>query len=203
MAVAIYPALITGDITGGFKALLVDFPGVQAEAADIPVLLKLARERLHRLLAELDREGREWPAATAVEALAERQAAERAALMLIDVQVEETPVRVNISIGERLLRRLDGAAEAQNMTRSGYIAAAVRQRLGDPEMDERPSGAGGQRLWEEMSELRRRLNEAIGPESAFGRTVADLDARALEGLRAFAAGRSGAGFGKGRDRGGD
>ena len=119
--------------------------------------------------------------------------------MLIDVQVEETPVRVNISIGERLLRRLDAAAEAQTMTRSGYIAAAVRQRLGDAETGER-AGAGGQRLWEEVSDLRRRVNEAIGPDSAFGRTLADLDARALEGLRAFAAGRGG-GFGKGRDRG--
>ena len=196
MPVAIYPALVTGDASAGFKAVLVDFAGVQLEAADLSSLLKAARERLHRLLAELDRDGRDWPDATSVEALAGRQAIARAALMLIDVQVEETPVRVNISIGERLLRRLDAAAEAQNMTRSGYIAAAVRQRLGDPDSGERRGG--GQRLWEEVSELRRRVNEAIGPESVFGRTLADLDARALDGLRAFAAGRGGA-SGKGRD----
>lgn len=201
MPVAIYPALVTGDASGGFKAALVDFPGVRLEATDLAVLLKAARERLHRLLAELDREGRDWPDATPVEALAERQTAERAALMLIDVQVEETPVRVNISIGERLLRRLDAAAETQNMTRSGYIAASVRQRLGDSESGERPGG--GQRLWEEVSELRRRVNDAIGPDSVFGKTLADLDARALDGLRAFAAGRGGA-SGKGRDpRGSD
>lgn len=38
-------------------------------------------------------------------------------------------VRVNITLEERLLERLDAAAKREGGTRSGYIAAAVRSRL--------------------------------------------------------------------------
>ena len=184
MPVAVYPALVIGGASEGYRAEFVDFPDAFVSEPNAGDLLKAARERLRRELAELERHGRDWPSATPVEALSERLQAMRAALLLVDVQVEETPVRVNISIGDRLLRRLDEAAEAQNMTRSGYIAAAVRQRLG--ETGARPEGGPtSQRLFEEMSEIGRRVNEALGPESTFGRTLADLDARALEGLRAL------------------
>ena len=182
MPVAVYPALVTGDVSGGYRAEFADFAGATVSEPNAGDLLRAARERLRRELAELERHGRDWPSATPVEALGERLQAARAALLLVDVQVEETPVRVNISIGDRLLRRLDEAAEAQNMTRSGYIAAAVRQRLGETG-GRTEGGPTSQRLFDEMSEIGRRVNEALGPESTFGRTLADLDARALEGLR--------------------
>jgi hypothetical protein len=185
MPLAIYPALMWGDASAGYRARLVDFPEVSVAEPSAAELLGAARRRLGEVLAGLDRAGRDWPTPTAVEALAERQQAEGGALLLVDVQVEDAPVRVNISLGERLLRRLDQAAEAQNMTRSGYIAAAVRERLGESG-PAGANGAGSQRLFEEVSELGRRVSEALGPESTFGRTLADLDARALEGLRAVA-----------------
>ena len=106
-------------------------------------------------------------------------------LMLIDVQVEDAPVRVNISIGERLLKRIDDAAESQSMTRSGFIAAAVRHRLGD-ETHADSAGVDAQRIYDEVIALGRRVNDALGPESAFGRTLTELDNRALEGLRKLA-----------------
>jgi predicted RNase H-like HicB family nuclease len=182
MAVAIYPALVTGDLAQGYRAELVDFEGAHAGGEDPSALLRRARELLQALLQRLDQSGGEWPEPTPVEALSDRLRDASAALLLVDVQVEETPVRVNISIGEGLLRRLDAAAEAQNMTRSGYIAAAVRSQLSG----ESPGrGAAGPGLREELSEFGRRLNQALGPESAFTRAVADLDERALDGLRAL------------------
>jgi hypothetical protein len=39
-------------------------------------------------------------------------------------------VRVNITLNEGLLARFDKAAGAEGETRSGYIAQAVRERLG-------------------------------------------------------------------------
>ena len=180
MPFAVYPALMSGDSAAGYRADLVDFPGASINEANAGLLLQSARERLTRCLAELDQAGHDWPAPTAPEALSDRAGAEHAALLLVDIQVEDTPVRVNISIGDRLLRRLDETALAQNMSRSGFIAAAVRQKLG-----ESPRGEGAQRVLDEVSDLGRRFNEALGPESAFGRTLADLDARALQGLRAL------------------
>ena len=179
-----YPALMTGGQADGYRAEAVDLPEVALMRPSPAEVLAALREALLSALATRDRQGLDWPEPTAVDALAERLRASGAVLLLVDVQVEETPVRVNISIGDRLLRRLDEAAEAQNMTRSGFIAAAVRQRLGEAGRTER--GAGSQRLQEEVAEMGRRLNEALGPESTFGRTVAGLDARALDGLRALA-----------------
>ena len=187
MPVTVYPALVTGDQVQGYRADLVDFPGVAVSETGSADLLRVLRERLLSALTALEVAGQDWPAATPVEALSERLQAGRAILLLVDIQVEETPVRVNVSIGDRLLRQLDEAAEAQNMTRSGYIAAAVRQRLGAAGASGGGmNGAGSQRLFEEVAEVGRRVNEALGPESAFGRTVAELDTRALESLRMLA-----------------
>ena len=187
MPVTVYPALVTGDQVQGYRAELVDFLGVSVSEATSADLLRVSRERLLAALTALEAGGQDWPPATPVEALSERLQAERAILLLVDIQVEETPVRVNISIGDRLLRQLDEAAEAQNMTRSGYIAAAVRQRLGAAgAQGGGMNGAGSQRLFEEVAEVGRRVNDALGPESAFGRAVAELDSRALDSLRMLA-----------------
>jgi hypothetical protein len=201
MPVAVYPALMWGDAGTGYRAALVDFAEGAVAEANAADLLRAARQKLAQLLAELDRDGRDWPAPTPVEVLVVRQQAEGGLLLLVDVQVEDAPVRVNISLGERLLRQLDEAAEASNMTRSGFIAAAVRERLGVGGPGQ--SGGASQRMFEEMSELGRRVNDALGPDSTFGRTLADLDARALEGFRTLVD-RLGAGAGAGarRDRNG-
>ena len=202
MPVTVYPALVTGDQAQGYRAELVDLPGVAVTEASSADLLRVSRERLLAALTALETAGRDWPVATPVEALGERLQAERAILLLVDIQVEETPVRVNISIGDRLLRQLDEAAEAQSMTRSGYIAAAVRHRLGAP--GAQAGGVNGpvsQRLFEEVAEVGRRVNDALGPESAFGRAVAELDTRALDSLRMLAGNVSSAVKRRGREDG--
>ena len=103
-------------------------------------------------------------------------------LVLIEVQVEDVPLRVNITMGERLLRRLDAAAQAGGMTRSGYIAMAVRDRLGDEPED----GPLLNRLVNELGRLGGRVNEAVGPRSNLVRLIDEVDQRALDGLRDLA-----------------
>ena len=189
MPVAVYPALVSGDQSQGYQAQLVDFPNLSVSETSSTELLKLARDRLLDALSTLEKNGGDWPDPTPVEALGPQVQAGGRFVLLVDVQVEDTPVRVNISIGDRLLRRLDQASEAQNMTRSGFIAAAVRERLGDAGVKgEGLGGVNAQRLFEEVSEMGRRVNEALGPESAFGRTVAELDAHAMDSLRSLAGG---------------
>ena len=49
--------------------------------------------------------------------------------VLFDVTLPAKAVRVNITIDERLIERIDKAAAAEGETRSGYLAAAARARL--------------------------------------------------------------------------
>ena len=108
----------------------------------------------------------------------------------VDVEVEDTPVRVTISLGERLLARIDAAAAEHAMTRSGYLAAAARRQMaasGSP-LD----GPTGQRIFDEVEAAGRRIHETLGPDSPVGRTLAELDAIALDGLRRVAGGVSSA-----------
>ena len=103
-------------------------------------------------------------------------------VVLVDVQVEDTPVRVNISIGERLPSRLDAVAAEHGMTRSGFIAAAVRRRLeGEPRRAVDDDTV--ERLRREVANIGRRVNETLGPDSEIGRTLAELDDAATDGLR--------------------
>lgn len=51
------------------------------------------------------------------------------ARVMVPVELPGRAVRVNITLDEGLLARLDRAAGAEGETRSGYIAQAVRERL--------------------------------------------------------------------------
>lgn len=47
----------------------------------------------------------------------------------IPVEVADAAVRLNITMDKGLLARIDRAAEAEGMTRSGYLAQAAREKL--------------------------------------------------------------------------
>ena len=114
-----------------------------------------------------------------------------AVLLLIDIEVDDPPTRVNISIGERLLRRIDAAAQKSGMTRSGFLAQAARVSLGEEaaKPGDRASfdfEAATRRMQDELSTFGRRINESLGPDSAFSRGVADLDHRVYDRIQAAA-----------------
>jgi predicted RNase H-like HicB family nuclease len=49
--------------------------------------------------------------------------------VLVPVEMPGKSVRTNITLDEALLSRLDAAAAAEGMSRSGFIAQAIRERL--------------------------------------------------------------------------
>ena len=179
MTTILYVAVAHGDRAAGYQARFPDLPDCAATGADPAELIANARAAVSSRLQALADAGEEWPAATAVEHV-QVQSPEFA--FLVDVEVEDTPVRVNISLGERLVQRLDAAAEARGMTRSGFIAQAVRVSLGErgPAND---FDAATHRLQEELRTLGRKINDSIGPGSPFSRRMADLDDQVYEGVR--------------------
>ena len=102
--------------------------------------------------------GDEWPAATPVERV---QALPPEFAFLVDVEVEDTPVRVNISLGEQLLKRLDAAAVASGATRSGFIAQAVRAQLGERRAMASEFEGAARRLQDELTAVGRKINDSL------------------------------------------
>jgi predicted RNase H-like HicB family nuclease len=180
MSTILYVALATGDQTSGYQATFPDIAGGAAAGRDLAELLANARKVLTDHLDSLANAGETWPQPTPLERI---EPSPGARAILVDIAVDDPPVRVNISLGERLLQRLDAASEARGMTRSGFIAQAVREKLGERERGGADFDAAARRLQDELSALGRRINESLGPDSAFSRRVADLDDRVYDGVR--------------------
>jgi predicted RNase H-like HicB family nuclease len=179
MTTLIFIALATPDAARGYSATFPDAPDCGVEGRDLVELLLNARQTLAAHLKQTADAGEAWPTPTPIEAITLPPGS---IPLLVDVTVEDAPVRVNISLGERLVARLDAAAEAKGMTRSGFIAQAVRVALGErgPAND---FDAATRRLQEELASLGHKINDSIGPESAFARRMSELDQQVYEGVR--------------------
>jgi predicted RNase H-like HicB family nuclease len=118
---------------GAYGISFPDFQGCIAGGATIDEALRRGRDALDfhvESMIEVDEalpKVRDIAAIRADPSFAEDFA--DALVAVVDVDLPAKPVRVNISIDERLLERIDRAAEASGETRSGFIATAMRQRL--------------------------------------------------------------------------
>ena len=191
MTTLIFVALGQGTQASGYSARVPDLPSVSVTAATMAELLAQARESVLQALGEMADEGAEWPTPTPLETVS---AGAGDIAFLVDVTVEDAPLRVNISIGERLLKRIDQTAEGRGMSRSGFIAAACRAALGERQAKTGAAelDAVARRLQEEWTVLGRKLTESLGPDSVFHRNLAEVDNRLTETIRKTADGISAA-----------
>jgi predicted RNase H-like HicB family nuclease len=180
MSSVVYVAHVVGGRSDLYRADFPDLPDCRAEGRDIGELLVDARRALLTRLEALENAGEAWPTPTSIEAIAPETGA---LLIPVDVTVDDPPIRVNISMGERLVQRLDAAAELRGMTRSGFIAQAVRVSLGETSQSTGDFDAAGRRLHDELSAMGRRINDSIGPESPFARRMNELDDVVYDGVR--------------------
>jgi predicted RNase H-like HicB family nuclease len=173
-----FVALVRGEQQAGYTASFPDLPECLARGRDVAELVINARRAALDHLQALADAGEAWPKATPVEQVV---AEPGVIAVLIDVAVDDPPIRVNISLGERLVQRLDAAAEARGMTRSGLIAQSVRMNLGEQRRHD--FEGAGRKLQDDFTTLARKINDALGPNSAFERRMADLDDRVYDGVR--------------------
>jgi predicted RNase H-like HicB family nuclease len=180
MNAIVYPALAHAAGAEGYTARFPDLPQCAASGAHLAELLANARAALRAELQALAERGEDWPRPTPVEQV---QPEPPQFTLLVDVEVEDTPVRVNISIGEQLLRKLDAAAEASGSTRSGFIAQAIRERLGEGRRAAADFEGAARRLQDELAAVGRKIQDNLGPDSAFSRSMAELDDRLSDTIR--------------------
>ena len=180
MTTLVYVAFAAGDDALGYTARVPDLPGVEASGSTLADLLAQTREAVIARLKALEGDGDEWPRPSTLSAVAPQAGASP---FLVDVHVEDTPVRINISIGEQLLKRLDAAADARGATRSGFIAQAVRHSLGERAGLNADFEAAAKKLQDELSAVGRKISDSLGPESAFSRSMSQWDERVTDTVR--------------------
>lgn len=125
-------ALVHGK-PGAYGISFPDFPGCIAGGGTVDEALRRGRDALDFHVEGMTEVGEILPKIRDIaEIKADPEYAEDfvdALVAVVDAEVPARAVRVNISIDERLLDRIDRAAQATGETRSGFIAAAARERL--------------------------------------------------------------------------
>lgn len=118
---------------GRYGASFPDLAGCTTVAGDLDTLLRKAAEVVAFHVAGLIEDGLPEPALRSLDELKRdgefREASEGAAIVLLDVDLPGRVVRVNITLDEGMLRRIDRAAAETGESRSGYLVAAAKARL--------------------------------------------------------------------------
>lgn len=121
---------------GTYGASFPDFPGATTGADDLDTLYRKAAEMLAFHVGGMVDDGEALPETRSLDALRGDPAfvedSEGAMIALLDVDLPGRAVRVNISMEESLLKRIDRAAQAVGETRSGFLAQAAKARLTTP-----------------------------------------------------------------------
>lgn len=117
----------------GFGVFFPDLPGCVSAGATVEEAVAGGAEALALHLEGMAEEGLTVPVPSSVYAHSKDDYPESdvVALLLIETNIAETrkesPVRLNVSLPETLVSRIDAAAEAHGLTRSGLLAVAARQ----------------------------------------------------------------------------
>jgi predicted RNase H-like HicB family nuclease len=123
----VYFAVFHPEAGGRYSVTFPDVPGAISEGDDFYEAFQNARDALEALLESLVMDGEPLPQARPPEAIVDE--AQGALVSAIEAEVESKTVRINVSLGERLLTQIDRAAERSGHTRSGFLVYAARKLL--------------------------------------------------------------------------
>jgi len=159
-------ALIHGK-PGAYGISFPDFPGCVSGGASVDEALRRGRDALDFHVESMMEVGEPLPTIRDIaEIKTDPEYSEDfadAVVAVVDAEVPAKAVRVNISIDERLLDRIDRAAQASGETRSGFIAAAARERLSPHQLSvgrlEEP-GAAYQQQKTKTTSIKRRTRRS-------------------------------------------
>ncbi len=132
MAIRFYRALMVRQ-PKGVGVVFPELPGCVTLGSDGQSAGTNAIEALQLHIEGMVADGEELPAALPVDApvpdWAMPDGDELATTLLVPVDIPGKAIRVNVTIDEALLHRIDMAASAEGLTRSGFLAQAARARL--------------------------------------------------------------------------
>jgi predicted RNase H-like HicB family nuclease len=128
MAEVFYPAVLEKG-EDGYGLFFPDLSGCVSAGATADEAARGGAEALALHLEGMIEDGEDLPPASALDELTIDDDIEEVARMLVGATLPSRAARINVTIDEGLLARIDRAAEQSGLTRSGFLAQAARERL--------------------------------------------------------------------------
>lgn len=129
MTVQYFPAIIDRG-TDGYGVTFPDLPGCTSGGTTVDDAAHSAEEALALHLRGMIEDGEMIPDPTPLDRIGRDPEVEEIARILVRAELPGKAVRFNATIDESLLARIDRAAQAAGMSRSGFLAEAARRMLG-------------------------------------------------------------------------
>jgi predicted RNase H-like HicB family nuclease len=131
MTMANYIAIVHKDPNSEFGISFPDFPGCITAGKDIDEAKDMAQEALALHIQGLAEEGDSLPSpAKLEEIMADPDFADAAAYLVVEVpDAKPRSVRVNITVPESTLKRIDAAAKKRGVSRSSFLVRAAQNAM--------------------------------------------------------------------------
>ena len=125
----LYPVYVHKDDDSAYGATFPDFPGCFAGADELQELPAAAQEAVE---AHFYGEEEPVPQPTAPEAWKDDEQYQGGYWMLVDIdlsRVNNKAVRLNVSLPQNLVSRIDAVAQARRLSRSAFLALAAEREM--------------------------------------------------------------------------
>lgn len=125
----LYPLYVHHDPGSAYGGIFPDFPGCFTAADELADLPRMAQEAVE---AFFEGEDMEIPPPSEIDRWKDDEDLQGGFWLLVEIdlaQVNAKPVRLNISLPAHLVQRIDRAAEAEHMSRSGFLARAAQKAM--------------------------------------------------------------------------
>ena len=127
-----YTAFLYREDGGGFSVIFPDLPGCQTCGDDAAEAVRRAEDAAAGWIEETAEHGDPVPDARPIDKIAsDPELGPETARVLVPVDVPGRAMRLNISMDEGLVQRIDRSASQLGMTRSGLLAEAARRFLAE------------------------------------------------------------------------
>lgn len=125
-----YIAIIQKDTSSDYGVSFPDFPGCVTAGATIDEAKDLAQEALLFHIEGMLEDGEELPEPSRLEDVMTNPDYAGGLAFLVSVPADKA-VRVNISVPEMALRKIDAAAKKRGLSRSAFLVQAASRWTGD------------------------------------------------------------------------
>ncbi|OHV84434.1 type II toxin-antitoxin system HicB family antitoxin [Rhizobium sp. LCM 4573] len=125
-----YIGLIHKDADSDFGVSFPDFPGVVTAGSSLDEARRMAEEALAFHVEGMIEDGEAIPEASSLESVMADTANREAVAILVTLKTPASKaVRINVTLPEDVLERIDAYASKRGLSRSGFLARAARHEI--------------------------------------------------------------------------